>query len=168
MEKRSLIAYEHYTKANQRFEYFLTSIIGAMCAYIANSFAPKQFGLNHNSLELLSLLILAMSFYFSIKRLHGVTMMHRISSERLDLYEKRGALVVNSNEPSIINEETGDILNSQDIINEIGRIDKVIPGIEKHIDKHNKILNRYYNLRFYFLYFGFILLIASKVWSAYQ
>jgi hypothetical protein len=168
MEKRSLIAYENYRDATQRFEYFLTGLIGALCAYIANSYSPVKINFNRGTLELLSLLVLCLSFYFSIQRQLGIIMISRLSTRKLHLLEKKGGLMEKSGEPIILNIETGDILDSSEVLKEIQNADINIPKLKKIMDDKNKEINRYYKLRFFFLYIGFILLIASKVWSAYK
>ena len=42
MPDRSVIAYEHYREASQRFEYFVLGISGALCAYITQNLKPEK------------------------------------------------------------------------------------------------------------------------------
>src|SRR6266496_1472067 len=53
-EKRSLIAFEHYREGEQRFEYFITGVSTALCAYIGQTLQPQNFGFNSYTLEVLS------------------------------------------------------------------------------------------------------------------
>jgi hypothetical protein len=36
-EKRSIIAFEHYREGEQRFEYFITGVSTALCAYVGQT-----------------------------------------------------------------------------------------------------------------------------------
>jgi hypothetical protein len=43
-DKRSIIAFEHYREGEQRFEYFITGVSTALCAYVGQTLQPHQFG----------------------------------------------------------------------------------------------------------------------------
>lgn len=167
MEERSIIAYEHYRDASQRFEYFFSGIIAALCAYIAQSFKPAKLDWNPNTFELLSLIILFSSFFFSLKRMEKIVQVFRGVHKKLHNSEIKGKLVAHIDIAPFINEQTGKVYTIQDVELEIKFLDYLLPKVEEDIHKTNTSAERYYSLRNMFFYLGFILLIVSKILYAY-
>ena len=167
MEERSIIAYEHYRDASQRFEYFYSGIIAALCAYIAQSFKPAQIGWNPNTLELLSLIILFISFFFSLKRMEKIVQVFRGVHRKLHNSEIKGKLVAHIDIAPFINEQTGKVYTIQDVDKELNFLDFLLPKVEGEIHKINSSAESYYKLRNWFFYLGFVLLIISKILYAY-
>lgn len=163
MEDRSVVSYEHYREATQRFEYFFTGIIGALCAYISQSFTSIKIGFNSNTIELLSLSILFLSFFFSIKRLEKIIQLFRDVHKKIDAADKKGKLVTNIDIAPFVNEKTGQVYTLDDIKKEIALIDLLLPRLENNLETLNTTAIKYYKLRNRFFYLGFILLIISKV-----
>jgi len=63
--------YDFWRDSAQRFDYFITGLIGAVVAFIAQAYAPDKIGLNPSTLETLSLVILFASFWFGFKRIES-------------------------------------------------------------------------------------------------
>lgn len=57
MTDRSILAYEHYREATQRFEYFILGVSGALCAYIGQHLSPQKIGLTAYTKNRLSRLL---------------------------------------------------------------------------------------------------------------
>lgn len=169
MENRSLIAYEHYRDASIRLEYFMTGLIGALCAYIAQQMHPQKLAISPYTLELISLLILSFSLFLSFKRLEQIILIYRLGHHILDYSEKKGSLVsgLKLDSTSIINVLTGDILTRDEAMRQISNFSQQIVACEKEIHKKNKYTKLFYNWRNRLIYIGFIILILSKVLSAY-
>jgi len=167
METRSLIAYEHYRDAAQRFDYFITGLIGALSAYIGQNIHPQRIGFTPNTLELSSLLILVLAFLFCFKRLEKSIQAFQIGSQILDLGEKKGKLIPHLGKQQILNEATGDILTNEEVYIQIAVFDKSIPILEKSLKKISNQSKIYYDLRNLAILIGFIFLLLSKIWSAY-
>lgn len=90
MADRSVVTYEHYRDAAQRFEYFILGISGALCAYIGQHLTPQKLGLTPYGLELFSLLLLVGSVFVSFKRMEKVIACHGLNHRLLSLYEHVG------------------------------------------------------------------------------
>lgn len=167
MENRSLIAYEHYRDAAQRFDYLVTGLIGALCAYIGQNIHPQKIGITPNTLELVSFLIFVFAFLFCFKRLEKSIQVFNIGHQILDLGEKKGQLIPHIGKTQILNESTGDIFSAEEVCKRIKAFDKEIPVLEKNLEKVRKQSKCYYDLRNWAIFVGFISLLASKIWSAY-
>jgi len=72
--------YELYSKgkdAADKFDYFVCTVAGAIFAYIVQHYTPKVLAWDAATLEPVSLVLLAFSFYFGIKRIElGATIIH--------------------------------------------------------------------------------------------
>ncbi|RJQ59619.1 MAG: hypothetical protein C4517_12545 [Stygiobacter sp.] len=168
MEERSLIAYEQYKDSMQRFEYFITGVIGALCAFIAQSFTPHRIGFNPSTIEFLSLIVLLLSFFFSLKRMESISNLFRLLHKKLHASECKGQLVLNIDKTPFVNAQSGEQYNSPiEVQLEIEAINKALPKISSEIDLTNSKVGRFYTYRNYSFYFGVILLIYSKILFAY-
>src|SRR5438094_10226202 len=67
--ERSLIAFEHFREASQKFEYFILGISVALCAYIGQTLQPEKFPLSPYLLQVLALLFIASSAVLALNRL---------------------------------------------------------------------------------------------------
>jgi len=169
MDKRSIISYEHYKEALQKFEYFLIGLIGIICGYVVQDYTPSKLDLNPSTLELISLLLFFSSFYLSIKRAENIIMGNRLNFQKLSKGEEKGALmeVINKGLPQLLNKETGEIMTYDEVNSKITLLTKELIQLKNTSDKVNNKIKTLYSWRYTFLYSGFILLIASKVWQAY-
>lgn len=167
MENRSLLAYEHYRDAAQRFDYFVTGLIGALCAYIGQNIHPQKIGFTPNTLELVSLLIFVLAFLFCFKRLERSIQVFSIGHQILDIGEKKGQLIPHIGKSQVLNESTGDIFSAEEVYKQINSFDKSIPFLEMNLERVKKQSKRYYDLRNWAIFIGFISLLVSKIWSAY-
>ena len=72
--------YELYSKgkdAADKFDYFICTVSGAIFAYIVQHYSPKVLAFDAATLEPVSLVLLAFSFYFGIKRIElGAMIIH--------------------------------------------------------------------------------------------
>jgi hypothetical protein len=110
-EKRSLIAFEHYREAEQRFEYFITGVSTALCAYVGQTLQPQKFGFNPYTLEVLSVGLIVASIVLSFIRIVNGIFLNQLNHDRLHNAEVRGELVLASlQKQPFINKLTGDVI----------------------------------------------------------
>jgi len=128
-EQRSLIAFEHYREGEQRFEYFITGISAALCAYVGQTLQPQKFGFNSYTLEVLSVALVVASIIFGFKRIEIDIWLRRLNHDLLHKAEVRGTLV--SNPQGFINELSGELLTPTEITTRIAQIDKDLPTVQK-------------------------------------
>jgi hypothetical protein len=164
-EQRSIIAFEHYREGEQRFEYFITGISTALCAYVGQTLQPQKFGFNPYTLEVLSLALVVASIIFGFKRIEIGIWLHQLNHALLHMGEVRGTLI--SNPQGFINELTGDVLTPEEISNRIAQINKDLPTAQRKIKIAKGKILKYYHWRNWLLLCGFLGLFISKILVPY-
>jgi hypothetical protein len=144
-EQRSIIAFEHYREGEQRFEYFITGISTALCAYVGQTLQPQKFGFNLYTLEVLSVALVVASIIFGFKRIEIGIWLHRLNHTLLHMGEVRGTLV--SNPQGFINELSGELLTPTEINTRIAQINKDLPTTQKNIKTAQGKILKYYHWR---------------------
>src|SRR5438552_10277225 len=164
-EKRSIIAFEHYRESEQRFEYFITGISTALCAYVGQTLQPQKFGVNPYTLEVFSLALIVTSLIFGFKRIELGISLKSWNHKMLHFGEVRGELV--SNPQGFTNKLSGEVMTPAGIQRTITQINKDLPVIEKNIKTIQADILRYYDYRNVFLLLGFVGLFVSKILTPY-
>ena len=164
-EKRSIIAFEHYLESEQRFEYFITGISTALCAYVGQTLQPQKFGFNPYTLEVLALTLVVASIIVGFKRIELGISLHRLNHALLHMGEVRGVLV--SNPEGFINELTGDAITPVMIEKRVERIEKAVQSTEQNVETAQAKVLKYYHWRNWLLLCGFLGLFVSKILVPY-
>lgn len=167
MSERSLMTFEHYREASQRFDYFITGLSGALCAYIAQTFQPEKIAVSPKTLELIALLLLIGSVIAGFKRIEAIIQTHKLNHQKLDLTEKTGAILTNFNGQPMVNILSGDVLQPDQAETTVLLLKSQIPIIENSLDKWVGLSGTAYSIRNWMLILGFLSLVVAKVWSAY-
>ena len=164
-EKRSIIAFEHYREGEQRFEYFITGISTALCAYVGQTLQPQKFGFNPYTLEVLALALVVASIIVGFKRIELGISLHRLNHALLHMGEFRGVLV--SNPHGFMNELTGDAITPAMIQKRVQQIENDVPITEGNIKTAQAKVLKYYHWRNWLLLCGFVGLFISKILVPY-
>ncbi|MEA2205049.1 MAG: hypothetical protein QOE77_1825 [Blastocatellia bacterium] len=167
MTDRSIVAYEHYRDATQRFEYFILGVSGALCAYVGQHLTPQKIGMKPYGIELVSLLLLVGSIILGFKRIEKIIACHNLNHSLLSLYEQRGQLVTNSKGQPLVNAASGESLSAEGTTRRIAELEQAIPARQKAFDRIAAQANTYYKIRNWFLGVGFLGLLVSKVVTPY-
>jgi len=154
-------------EAQQKFDYFMLGVIGAVCAYIGQNFTAVRIGLNSGTVELVALLLLVLSATFGFLRIQATTKLMRVNSLHLRMQEDRGALMAHKGSP-VINKATGEIYDAETIGAKIEVITEFLPTSEKSMKRLGKRASNYYSARNWLLLVGFLTLIAAKLVAAYS
>ena|SRR5437870_3072905 len=167
-EKRSLIVFEHYREGEQRFEYFITGVSTALCAYVGQTLQPQKFGLNPYTLEVLSVGLIVASIVLSFIRIQRGIFLHQLNHDRLHMAEVRGELVLSSLEGRpFINKLTGDVITPVHAQEQITHIEQALPIREKQIKRVQATVLKLYRWRNWLLLCGFVGLFVSKILVPY-
>jgi hypothetical protein len=164
-EQRSIIAFGYYHESEQRFEYFITGISTALCAYVGQTLKPQEFGFNSYTLEVASVVLIVTSIIFGFRRIQLGIHLNFLNHSMLHMGEVRGTLM--SMQQGGVNKLSGEVLTATDVANQIAAINKDLPAAETAIKTTQTKTARYYNYRNVFLLFGFIGLFASKILAPY-
>ena len=166
--ERSDRVYDNWRTSAEKFDYFVLGILGAICAYIANNFEPGRLGLNPKTLELLALASFFGSATLGFVRVEATLLLTSLNHRYLRCNEQKGSLTLQlqSGRP-FLNSATGQIYSPQDAQSEILEINRVLPKLNQQMESSNKRAEFAYSWRNRLVFSGFILLIGSRVWSAY-
>ncbi len=165
--ERSDSVFAHYRVASEKFDYFVTGLTGAICAYITQTYHPEKLSLHPTTLELLSLLLLIGSVVAGFKRIEYSLITYRYNAHLLRLQEQKGQLVSKSRGGMVVNEATGEVIDPVSVHTKIQVITEVLPEFEDGQNKNANISGNWYKARNWLLFLGFMFLVSSKVWSAY-
>jgi hypothetical protein len=131
MTERSLLAYDNWKTAQEKFDYFILGVIGALCAYVSQNIKLVPLGLNSSTFELAALLVLVGSGVAGFLRLQVSVQLYSLNHHRLYLGERKGQLVSKYKGGPMLNTQTGARLSSRDVLVEVGAIDERLPDIDK-------------------------------------
>ena len=163
-EPRSIGAYQRYLEAAQKFDYFITGLTGALCAYIAQSWKPQKMAhFGPEALEPVALLLLFIAAVSGFKRIEWTLVTLRLNSEWLHALEKRGAMAgaTQSGSP-LMNNESGDFLSPRDAMNNYQALSEIAPEIRANMDYAADKSGNWYKWRNRFLFAGFLVLVAAR------
>jgi hypothetical protein len=165
-EQRSVIAFTHYWESEQRFEYFITGISTALCAYVGQTLQPQKFGFNAYTLEVFSLALVVISIIFGFKRIELGIALKSWNHQMLHLGEVRGALVTMQGTGGF-DRVSGGFVTAENVPKEINAINEQLPIVERNLNAIQADILRYYDYRNAFLLLGFIGLFVSKILVPY-
>jgi hypothetical protein len=169
MSERSIIAFEGYREGIQKFDYFVSGLTGAIFAYVAQTYSPKQLGFGASSIEPLALVLLAISFFIGLKRIESSNVMMRVNHEMLDASEKAGqaATALDSGMALARDALSGKIVSRDQLeFNrryQMDRSEKAAEALQAVRAKGD----RHYRHRDLFLILGFIAILLAKILQPY-
>jgi len=76
------LLYKAAQEAQQKFEYFLTGAIGAMFAYVVQTYTPQELDFSASTLEPISLVFFAVAFFLGLRRINFLYHMLGIGYEQ--------------------------------------------------------------------------------------
>jgi hypothetical protein len=160
--------FESWREASQKFDYFVAGLIGALVAFIGQSFKPVQIGINPGTLELFSLLILVMSFLASFKRIESNTECLRLAFELNRLEDQVvGLLTTKESRTIAYSTQTGQPMTDVERETKIESLQTQYKVKNQSLNNSSNWAHRYYHWRNYLLIFGFVLLLVARVLKTY-
>lgn len=164
---RSDAVHEKWRESTEKFDYFILGVVGALCAYISQTYKPERIGLNPGTLDLLALLVLVLGAIFGFRRIEMTNLATMVNHRVLHSNERRGVLAkVVHNGPGM-NTETGETYTPEHATQEIAKLSKLIDLLHPKLEFAQKRAQRYYKLRNAFTLTGFLMLLGAKLFSAY-
>jgi len=168
MKEDDLKIFESWREASQKFDYFVAGLIGALVAFIGQSFKPVPIGLNPGTLELIALLILILSFWAAFKRIESNTENLRLAFEQTQLENQLIELRSAKESGQIAyGMQTGQPLSDAESV-------KMLGSMQERYNKAHQLLlqfasnaHKYYHWRNNLLIFGFVLLLVARVLKTY-
>ena len=84
----TLSIYKKAIEAADKFDYFVCTVAGAIFAYSAQHYSPRRLDFDWPLLEPISLLLLALAFYFGLKRIEASRTVTQINHGLVDSEDK--------------------------------------------------------------------------------
>lgn len=161
--ERSLMAFEHYREAEQKFNYFITGLTVTLFAFLAKDFSPQALGRPEYA-EILALILLLMSIYFGFKRIDITILVFQLNHKYLDAQEKLDKLRSNfDGSPLAIN---GKPTSPSEVLSIGEDLTLLSNGATDAIKRCQKRSKTYYDYRSLFLIWGFIAVVVARVLRA--
>lgn len=172
-DTRSESTHRRYVEASQKFDYFITGITGALCAYIAQNWKVPQkiVPLGPDVLQVVALLILFAAAIAGFKRLEWTVTMLGLNGQWLRVLETRGAMLKGVSESEgrmIFNAESGEILSPSDAMQEHTNLGVIAPRIQNQLEQARAKMGRWYKWRNRLLFCGFAVLVLSRLAALWQ
>jgi hypothetical protein len=164
---RSDAVHEKWRESTEKFDYFILGVVGALCAYISQTYKPERIGLNPGTLDLLALLVLVLGAVFGFRRIEMTNLATMINQRVLHSNERRGALVSVVHKGPRVNTETGEVYTPEYASQEVAKLTKLIELHHPKLESAQRRAQRYYKLRNAFTLTGFLMLLSAKLYSAY-
>lgn len=166
--ERSDKVYASWRESNEKFDYFILGIICALCAFIGQGYKPSRLGLNPGTLELAALLLLVLAAVAGFKRIEKTLLMILINQRQLHANEARGGMVEKlPSGQTVINVATGQTYTPEQTARRIAELTKTIGQLEHQLESTKRSTTVYYQFRNGLMLTGFLMLIGSRIWSAY-
>ena len=150
------------------FDYFILGVISALCAFVAQGYRPAKLGLNPATLELVALLTLVLGAVAGFRRIEQTLMVTALNHRVLHANEARGAMVTKMQHGStLINESTGQTFTPAQAIKRVEKLTATIDATQPELESAKIRALKQYKRRNALTLGGFLLVLFSRVWSAY-
>jgi hypothetical protein len=152
-----------------KFDYFLCGVAGALFAYIAQTYTPQKLDNAFSILQFASLLTLALSFYFGVKRIQTANMVTRLNYNEWkagDAAEKITKALQDA--VTFQNDLTGDVASRKTLESERAVHLKEVSECKFHAEKESQKARRFGAMQLYFLLGGFLIILSAKVFQPYE
>jgi len=154
--------------STEKFDYFILGVVCALCAFIAQGYKPAKLGVNPSALELVALLVFVLAVVEGFRRIEQTLMVTALNSRELRAFEARGGMVAKMQSGgNLINEATGQIFTPQQALARVEELTRNVQAVRPLLEEAKTSAHRHYKRRNAFALVGFLLLLASRVWSAY-
>jgi hypothetical protein len=165
--ERSDGVHQRWRESTEKFDYFILGVLGALCAYISQSYKPEKLGVNPGTAELLALLVLVLAAIVGFRRIEATNLATLLNHQILHANERRGVLTsVIHNGPGF-NSHTGETYTPEYARQEIQNMGKKIDQLNPQLRIVQQQAQRHYKLRNALMLLGFLALLAAKLFSAY-
>jgi hypothetical protein len=166
--ERSDVAYGYWREANEKFDYLVTGVSGALTAYIGQNIHAARLGANPQTVEVLALSLLVASLVCAFRRIEATVHLYRLQTQQLYAQEARGSSL-SATQPGglTINQATGNIYTPQQLVQRAAEFEAAGKKLEPLINDLVSRVTRLYHWRNRFLFSGFATLIVARLLPAY-
>jgi FtsZ-binding cell division protein ZapB len=168
MADHSVEAWKSWKDAQLKYDYYMVGLVAALFAYVGSNYIPQKFAFSQNTLELISIIILAISLIVGIKRLEIDLQLQTITLKQCEVRElKKAANTIAANGGSN-NLETGGFITVLEANERASQMQSALNTLDEAFRDKAKNAQRFFIARNWALTLGFITLAASKVVGVYS
>jgi len=169
-EERSILVYDQYRKAEEKFDYFVIGVAAALFAYVGQHLQAERLGANSYTIQVASMLFLIASVAAGFQRIQkGVTAIrtsHLMLEDQTMIARFRAATTASATTITR-NELTGEVLDHAKMAREIERLQESVRMHKRVLDMFSNRLSTFYKIRNITLYIGFLGLLVAKIIGPY-
>jgi len=166
-ERHSIKFVQEQQKAADTFDYFVCGVAGAIFAFIIKDYTPQRMQFDWSLLTLLSLILLAMTFFVGLKRIECTLLCRRFDALKLDAEEKAKDYATLLLEPFVQHSVHGKLMSHNDVqylhSREVERLSEMRNKASEMSQKSGTL----YNARNQLLLLGFATILAAKIAQPY-
>jgi len=155
-------------EGDQKFDYFVCGVAGALFAYIGQTYTPHKIELSISLFEPASLILLALAFFAGLHRIQTVNVISRINHKVLRAHEEAARLTEQMASGGTIHYPMGgQILDRSSAEAFVDKRLKSALRMESKLLAQGKRSERLYKTRDRLLLCGFVAIFFSKVLQPY-
>lgn len=167
-DESSLKFYGWWLEADQKFDYFMVGLSGALAGYLGQGFSPEYLGWSPDMVELASILLFVAAVFAGLKRIEKSVHLIRVNYH---LVTKRDlantvAQAIRDGTP-FVERGTDKVMAPDELKKHQTEVEKSVQFAKDLIDKIGKKSHFWYWVRTYALVVGLTMLIIARVWKAY-
>ena len=165
MSDRSIELARQSISGSINYDYFIVGVGAATFSYFGKDFkATESLGYNEGSLIIFSLLCLALSVVFGLKKIEINNTFMQKNGKYLDYSEHLATYRQNALEGgTAINVESGEILTPEDSAIKAAALKKLLPEWKSKLEKQATTIRIFSLIRDYSMFFAYIILAISKI-----
>lgn len=169
MENRSFEAWKKWKEAQQKYDYYIVALSSALFAYIGSNFSIESTSNTQGIFELLSLVSIFSSIAYGLLRLEtdlsiqSTDFRKAYAQEHLEVANKILHIPLNA-----LDGDTGKTISIEEAKERQENLNKFLVKSNETLNFLNKQSERFFVIRNIGLFFGFTLLLASKILGLYS
>lgn len=167
MANRSLEAWKSWKDAQLKYDYYIVGLVAALFAYVGSNYVPQKIALSQNTLELVSILLLALSLIIGIKRLEIDLSLQTITLKKCEAEEMKNVANTILAAGGSRDFDTGGFITVTEANERAEEMESAIHSLNKNFSAISNRAVWYFRIRNWLLTLGFIALAGSKVLGAY-
>jgi hypothetical protein len=170
MSTRSIEIHKMAWESEEKLDYFVCGVAGALFAYLGQNYAPRKLEIGVSALEPLALLFLVAAFFVGMKRIETAIILKHLNQRMLDAAEKAGNLAkaLAASSGPYGNEEGGEVYDRETALTMRQDYLEKRDATQAALEPVKRKAKQLYKWRNRCLYLGFCAVFAAKLLQPYS
>jgi len=157
----------HWSNSIQKFDYYITGVIGASVIYLIKDHHSTRLGVNPSTIELGAIVALIVALFAGITRIERIVTILRVTHDLIPKEELLKKLRSRSPGEQILSETTLSPLTEEELASKGTQLSGVVQRAREGREAIRRASGIYYSVRNVALGVGLLLLLAAKVSEPY-